>query len=278
MTMRKPARCSAAIAPGVDSLIGSATPSKPDERAVVARRTSPSARSRASCRDARRPARAPATPRCASSASLPSAAAPPSTVADDALAGDRREVGGRPAVMPRSARAGDDRRGERVLARALERRREAQDLRPSVAPRARRPSTRRGLPSVSVPVLSTTSVSTFSSTSSASAFFTSTPAGRAAPDADHDRHRRREAERARARDDQHRDRVHQRVREARLRSDQRTRRRTTSTAATHHRRHEPGRRPRRRDAGSGRGCAARRPTMLDDLREHASPPRRARRA
>ena len=34
----------------------------------------------------------------------------------------------------------------------------------------------RGLPSVSVPVLSTTSTSTFSITSSASAFFTSTPA------------------------------------------------------------------------------------------------------
>ena len=36
--------------------------------------------------------------------------------------------------------------------------------------------TRRGLPSVSVPVLSTTSVSTFSSVSSASAFLISTPA------------------------------------------------------------------------------------------------------
>ena len=35
---------------------------------------------------------------------------------------------------------------------------------------------RRGLPSVSVPVLSTISVSTFSISSSASAFFTSTPA------------------------------------------------------------------------------------------------------
>ena len=36
-------------------------------------------------------------------------------------------------------------------------------------------STTRGLPSVSVPVLSTTSVSTFSSRSSASAFLISTP-------------------------------------------------------------------------------------------------------
>ena len=62
-----------------------------------------------------------------------------------------------------------------------------------------------GLPSVSVPVLSTTSVSTFSSTSSASAFLTSTPGGRAAAGADHDRHRRRQAQRARAGDDQHRD-------------------------------------------------------------------------
>ena len=39
----------------------------------------------------------------------------------------------------------------------------------------------RGLPSVSVPVLSTTSVSTFSRTSSASAFLTKTPASAPRP-------------------------------------------------------------------------------------------------
>ncbi len=74
-----------------------------------------------------------------------------------------------------------------------------------------------GLPSVSVPVLSTTSVSTFSRRSSASAFLISTPACGAAADADHDRHRRGQAERARAGDDQHRDGGDQRVGEARLR-------------------------------------------------------------
>jgi hypothetical protein len=47
-----------------------------------------------------------------------------------------------------------------------------------------------GLPSVSVPVLSTTSVSTFSIRSRASAFLIKTPSLRAAPHANHDRHRR----------------------------------------------------------------------------------------
>ena len=78
---------------------------------------------------------------------------------------------------PRSRAAADDGRGQRMLARLLERGRE---------PRARRRSVngasgddvRRAAacPSVSVPVLSTTSVSTVSSRSSASAFLTSTPA------------------------------------------------------------------------------------------------------
>ena len=66
-------------------------------------------------------------------------------------------------------------------------------------------------PPSSVPVLSTTSVSTCSRRSSASAFLTRTPRGAPASGPDHDRHRRREAERARARDDQHGDRVDERV-------------------------------------------------------------------
>ena len=74
-----------------------------------------------------------------------------------------------------------------------------------------------GLPSVSVPVLSTTSVVTFSRTSSASALRISTPAFGAAAGADHDRHRRRQAERARARDDQDGDGIDERVRQSRLR-------------------------------------------------------------
>ncbi len=46
----------------------------------------------------------------------------------------------------------------------------------SLPPPDTRTETRRGLPSVSVPVLSTSSVSTFSSVSSASACLISTPA------------------------------------------------------------------------------------------------------
>ena len=73
----------------------------------------------------------------------------------------------------------------------------------------------RGLPSVSVPVLSTTSVSTFSRISSASAFLIEHAGESAAARADHDGHRRGEAERAGARDDQHGDGVQQRVRHSR---------------------------------------------------------------
>ena len=50
----------------------------------------------------------------------------------------------------------------------------------------------------------------------AAASLIKTPAGRAATDPDHDRHRRRKTERARARDDEHRDRVDDRVGKARL--------------------------------------------------------------
>ena len=112
----------------------------------------------------------------------------------------------------------------------------ARGWRPGAAARSRRRrraatiATSRGLPSVSVPVLSTTSVSTFSSISSASAFLIRTPALRAAPGADHDRHRRRQPERARAGDDQHRDRVDQRVGQRRRAGRRAPRRRTSATA------------------------------------------------
>ena len=117
-----------------------------------------------------------------------------------------------------------------------------------------------GLPSVSVPVLSTTSVSTFSMRSSASAFLISTPAcaprptptmidiGVARPSAQGQ---------AMMRTRHGRD---QRVGEARLRpnSAQATKA-STATAITG--RDEPARRPGRRGAGWARGCAApRRPS------------------
>ena len=143
--------------------------------------------------------------------------------------------------------------------RPLEARGEPQQL---VLGEARRgtTATTRGLPSVSVPVLSTTSVSTFSNRSSASAFLISTPACAPAPDADHDRHRRREAKRARAGDDQHRDGRDEPVGEARLRPQDRPghegeRPRSRSPAA------RTSRTPGRPGAGSARGCAApRRPS------------------
>ena len=63
--------------------------------------------------------------------------------------------------MPRRLRAGDNRRRQRMFARLFERRRQAQQPRSSVSRRPRRRAS-AGLPSVSVPVLSTTSVSTCS--------------------------------------------------------------------------------------------------------------------
>ena len=121
--------------------------------------------------------------------------------------------------------------------------------------RSRSPS---ACPSVSVPVLSTTSVSTFSMRSSASAFLISTPALRAAPDADHDRHRRGEAQRAGAGDDQHADRGDQRRRRsaAPARTSPRRRRRPAPRRSPSAR---TSRRPGRPAAGSARGCAAPRP-------------------
>ena len=70
-----------------------------------------------------------------------------------------------------------------------------------------------------MPVLSTTSVSTFSKRSERFGIPDEHARRGAAPRADHDRHRRRQPERARAGDDQHRDRVHQGIGQPRLRPD-----------------------------------------------------------
>ena len=71
--------------------------------------------------------------------------------------------------------AAQDRLGERMLAAGLERGGE-RSTSSSVKPGAASTPVRRGLPSVSVPVLSTTRVSTAASRSSAAALRTSTPA------------------------------------------------------------------------------------------------------
>ena len=83
--------------------------------------------------------------------------------------------------QPALARRGGDRRGQRMLARSLEAGGQPQQLRLVLARRRPRSRRRCGFPSVSVPVLSKTSVSTRSRTSRASAFLTSTPAAAPRP-------------------------------------------------------------------------------------------------
>ena len=164
---------------------------------------------------------------------------------------DRREVRGR--APPRRSR------GQRMLARLLEPGGQPQHVDSSKRPTAARASS-GGFPSVSVPVLSTTSVSTFSSRSSASAFWISTPAdaprpvptmiaiGVARPSA----HGHAMIRTATA--------LTSAMRQPRLRSPRSPTRRTpdrdrTTTAGTNH---ADTRRPA---AGSARGCAApRRPS------------------
>ena len=88
---------------------------------------------------------------------------------------------------------------------------------------------------------------------------------RAAPRANHDRHRSREAERARTSNDQHRDCVHQRVRQSRLWTEQEPR----------HERHpgnenDSGHEPGRYFIGKalyGSATALRLPNHLNDSRE-----------
>ena len=148
-----------------------------------------------------------------------------------ALAGRRRRS---PAAVgerePALARRRDDRRGERMLARPLERWPRGAADRPRRSRPPARPRSPRGLPSVSVPVLSTTSVSTFSRRSSASAFLISTPACAPRPTPTMIDIGVARPERARAGDDQHRDRGDQRVGEARLRARDAPRRRTRASA------------------------------------------------
>ena len=127
---------------------------------------------------------------------------------------------------------------------SVERRRSAHDARRAA-----------GLPSVSVPVLSTTSVSTVSQPLERLGVAEQHAERRAAAGRHHDRHRRREAERARTRDDQHRHRVDQRVREARL-GPERSPDDERDDGDRDDGRHELRRRRDRPAAESARGCAA----------------------
>ena len=249
------------------ALIGSATPSRPATApstatnitvcALAAQRLGALARAR------RRRRRAPPAARgCPSATSWPSTRpATPLPVSESKSLGRAR------APAPRSRGAGDDRRGQRMLAAALEAGREPQQLgrrpKPSARLDARRAS---ACPRSSVPVLSTTSVSTSRSTSIASAFRNSTPAVAPRAGRDHDRHRRRQAQRARAGDDQHRDRVDQRVGQRAAPA-----RRSAQTAKVDDgdRRRPPARssRRRRRRALDRRAAALRLGHHLHDLRQ-----------
>ena len=115
------------------------------------------------------------------------------------------------------ARGRRDRPRDRMLGRSLGRAGEAQHARRGRRRRAARPRRARIRPSVTVPVLSSTIVSTRRVRSSTSGPLDQDAELRAAAGADHQRRRRREPERARAGDDQHGDRGGERGRGARRR-------------------------------------------------------------
>ena len=171
--------------------------------------------------------------------------------------------------------AGQDGGGQRVLAAALEGGGQPRGPRPR--PRPGRPaSARRGLPTVSVPVLSTTRVSTSRRRSIASAFLNRTPRWAPLPVATMIDIGVARPERARARDDEHGDRVDQGVGEARRRAGERPHRERDDRDADDDR-HEPARRPDRRASGSGRGCAGpRRPSRRCATSRVSAPTRSAR--
>ena len=91
--------------------------------------------------------------------------------------------------------------------------------------------TTRGLPSVSVPVLSTTSVSTFSMHLERFRILDQHAGLRAASRPHHDRNRSRQPQRARTSNDQHRHRIDQRMRQPRLRPEQTPRRKRQNAIA-----------------------------------------------
>jgi hypothetical protein len=162
------------IASGVDALIGSATPIMPASLPSIATNITVWRRRAQRLRRALELARRPSS---SSKRRLPSATACRRPAAVTPLPGDRIESRfhfRRAAMHPAFLRARDDRRRQRMLAAALDARGEPQHVAFVEPARGTTPTT--GLPSVSVPVLSTTSVSTFLQISSASAFLISTPA------------------------------------------------------------------------------------------------------
>ena len=241
MTMRMPSACSAAIASGVVALIGSATPSRPASRPSTATNITVCAVARAAPRRARpasptstpsssmqravaeRDARGrrpcPSTPLPVSDSKAPAAAerdaalvarprrSPPRADARCRARGSPRGA----AARSRSTPAGGDDRHQPRLAFG-QRAGLVDDERVDLAQHL----DRLGVPEQHAQ-------------------------RRALARRDHDRHRRRQPERARAGDDQHRDRVDQRVAPAAARARRAPRRRTSATAIGDDRRHEPRR-------------------------------------
>ena len=147
-------------------------------------------------------------------------------VADDALAGDRIERPVPASDEPALARRGDDGGGQRVLAGAFERWRQARS-RSALGPAAAgtTATTRRPALGQRAGLVEDERVDLLQPLQRFGERI-STPAPRALADADHDRHRRREAERAGAGDDEHRDGGDQGVGEAQAAGPTSPRRRT----------------------------------------------------
>ena len=173
ITTRTPSACNARSASDADSFTGSATERTPARPPSTARNTTvhPSPQ-----RGSASPSTSlTSTPRSPRNDAFPTATARPSTFAVTPWPGIARNDEAAAGSMPRS-------RAPSTTARAngcsLPRSTDAASRRTSASPYppSARTSTRRGFPSVSVPVLSRSSVSTRAVASSASALRTSTPA------------------------------------------------------------------------------------------------------
>ncbi len=226
---RRPDARSASRRAGLDRIGDAEQARQPAVDGDEHHRLRPRARS-ASARAASASAPAPTS---AISARFPTATRRQRDAAGDALPGQRLRTPKPPRrATPRSRGARDDRRAQRVLAAALDRRREPQQVGFAHAVGGRDRRTSRGFPSVSVPVLSTTSVSTLPRTLDRLRVLEQHARAGALAGRDHDRHRRRQPQRARAGDDQHRDRVDQRVRQPRRRARPPAQTTNVTTAAT----------------------------------------------
>ena len=213
----------------------------------------PSARS-ASARAAASPG---AIPSSSSNARLPSAAGRPSTrpttplpVRDSNASGDASAIPRAPAPSTMAAASGCS------LPRSSEAATRSRSA--SFQPPSGTTDASAGLPRVSVPVLSTTSVSTLSQHLDRFGVPEQHARRGAAARGHHDRHRGGQPQRTGARDDEHGHGVDDGVGRARLGTRQPPHQRGAD-GHRHHGRHEVARHHGRPASGSARGCAAPRP-------------------